>query len=303
MIKFISHKNIDKVKWDATMALARNELIYAYSWYLDIVSPGWGALVAHDYDYIMPLPQKKKFGIHYIFPPYYTQQLGIFSKNPLDENIFNEFINAIPKKFRLTEYNFNEWNTKEISLHDGKLNNNYVVDISAGYDSVRKYYSRNCKRNISKAQSSGLYIKELREPKVFVDFVKTHLDEHISGITNKEWEILHLLLRTSLDNDTGEINAVYTPGNELCAAGSFLLSASRDIFSVCASSREGKQNQAMHMLVDHHIRAYAGKKQLLDFSGSNLKGVAYFNRGFGAEKRNYLFYKINRLPVLIRLFR
>ena len=46
MIQYLEHNQIDKKKWDATVEECGN--IYAYSWYLDIVHPGWEALVEED---------------------------------------------------------------------------------------------------------------------------------------------------------------------------------------------------------------------------------------------------------------
>ena len=65
MIQYFEHKKIDKRKWDATIAECGN--IYAYSWYLDIVHPGWDALVEDDYQVVMPLTGGKKFGVNYLF--------------------------------------------------------------------------------------------------------------------------------------------------------------------------------------------------------------------------------------------
>jgi hypothetical protein len=64
-------------------AIARsfNGIVYAYSWYLDIVSPGWDALVKDDYKSVMPLTWRKKYGIKYLYQPFFTQQLGVFSSD------------------------------------------------------------------------------------------------------------------------------------------------------------------------------------------------------------------------------
>ena len=63
MIQYLIHNQINQTKWDATIAECGN--IYAYSWYLDIVHPGWDALVEDDYQSVMPLTGGKKFGVDY----------------------------------------------------------------------------------------------------------------------------------------------------------------------------------------------------------------------------------------------
>ena len=79
VIRLYANSEIDKAKWDSCVVDSNNALIYAYSWYLDIVSPNWVALIKGDYKVVFPLPAKKKLGVSYISQPLFTQQLGLFS--------------------------------------------------------------------------------------------------------------------------------------------------------------------------------------------------------------------------------
>jgi hypothetical protein len=54
-IQYLSHKNIDKIKWDAVIASSSNRLIYGYSFYLDHMAKQWDALILNDYEAVMPL--------------------------------------------------------------------------------------------------------------------------------------------------------------------------------------------------------------------------------------------------------
>ncbi len=45
-VQYLKHHEIDKQRWDACIQEARNAQIYALSWYLDVVTPGWEAIVA-----------------------------------------------------------------------------------------------------------------------------------------------------------------------------------------------------------------------------------------------------------------
>mgnify|MGYP006875189819 CR=1 FL=1 len=93
-IAYILHKDIDKLKWDACIQKAKNSLLYVHSFYLDIVSSGWDALIAGDYEYVMPLTHRKKLGIAYLAQPAFTQQLGVFSKKKIDYKIVMDFLEA-----------------------------------------------------------------------------------------------------------------------------------------------------------------------------------------------------------------
>ncbi len=58
MINYLKHDQIDQQRWDDCIAHAPNGLVYAWSWYLDIVHPGWEALVEivdDKYLSVMPL--------------------------------------------------------------------------------------------------------------------------------------------------------------------------------------------------------------------------------------------------------
>jgi hypothetical protein len=110
VIRYIRHREIDKLKWDACIQRSVNGIIYGYSWYLDIVAEGWEALVEENYESVMPLICRKKFGIRYLFQPFFTQQLGVFSSNKFTEEKIKEFISAIPQKFSFFEINLNTFN-------------------------------------------------------------------------------------------------------------------------------------------------------------------------------------------------
>ena len=94
-IKHLQHKDIDYARWDECITQSHNQLTYAHSWYLDIVSPNWEALVTENYEYIMPLPVKRKYGIPYLVQPIFVQQLGVFSKHDIPKHIIELFIKQI----------------------------------------------------------------------------------------------------------------------------------------------------------------------------------------------------------------
>src|SRR5690606_31954046 len=95
--------------WDRCIKNAPNQLIYAWSFYLDIISPGWDALVMGDYEMVMPLTGKKKWGISYLYQPAFTQQSGIFGKH-IDANIITKFLNKAATQFPFIEINLNYGN-------------------------------------------------------------------------------------------------------------------------------------------------------------------------------------------------
>src|SRR5512133_2614857 len=101
MIVFLKNNEIDREQWDNCIRNTPGAKPYAYSWYLDIMSPGWQALVDDDDDSVFPLPGSTRFGIQYIATPVFLQQLGSFSpEKPYDKSI-GEFLEFMPAFFKL----------------------------------------------------------------------------------------------------------------------------------------------------------------------------------------------------------
>ncbi len=302
MINFLFHNDINRVKWDDCIAGSSPSLPYSFSWYLDIVCPGWDALIEGDYHAVMPLPNRKKWFIAYIYKPYYAQQLGIISHETPSVSLIKNFIRQIPEKFRYINTNLNESNMLD-DFAGMRPNVNHLIYTDREYKDIFKNYSRNCHRNIKKATDQGLAVKKLSDISAFSKFIYNNLEKQIDEFDTQQCDMLERIIETSVNKGTGHIYGVYLPDNELCAAGFFIETRDRCVFSVCASNKKGKEANAMYLLVNSQIEKSAGVKKWFDFSGSNLKGVAYFNQSFGATGVFYPTLHINRLPFFIRLLK
>ncbi|MEZ5197052.1 MAG: hypothetical protein R2764_11780 [Bacteroidales bacterium] len=110
MIKYLQNHQIEKSKWDACIKESVNGMVYANSWYLDIVAEDWEALVEDDYERVFPLTTGRKWGIDYLYQPVFTQQLGLFSKSSLSQDTVSCFLDSIPEKYKFIEINLNTFN-------------------------------------------------------------------------------------------------------------------------------------------------------------------------------------------------
>jgi hypothetical protein len=303
LIKYLAHTEIEKNRWDLCIRQSVNRLPYAVSWWLNIVSPGWDALVQDDYMAVMPLTWNRKLGINYLFQPYLTQQLGIFSPGEISPEQEGEFLEAIPDKFRYADIHLNAMNHPVNTSFHFTSRNNFTLDLTPDYIQLLTNYHRNCRRNVQKAIHSGFSVKPGPGPSVFADFVEKNLDRKIHDIGKIICPVMQKITRESIQQGFGEILGVYKPDGKLLAAGWFHNDMERCFFMVCASTPEGKKNQAMYLLVDQVIKNKSGTELIFDFTGSNMPGVAYFNAGFGAIKSNYPAAKKNLLPWPISLFK
>jgi hypothetical protein len=303
LIRHLLHTEIDKHRWDQLIDRCANRMPYAYSWWLNVACSGWEALVSDDYTAAMPLSRNRRLGIDYLYQPYFTQQLGIFSPDPLSDDACSSFLTAIPDRYRYIDIQLNTANHPGNKDFRFTTRKNYTLDLSSSYPALSSHYHRNCRRNIQKAIHSGLKVAPGPSPSVFSRFVQRNLHQKLSGPRPTFYPLLQKTTFTSLQNNTGNILGVYDRAGELISSGWFVETAGRYTFLVCASTPAGKEQQAMFLLVDHVIREKAGTALLFDFAGSNLPGIAYFNKGFGAREEFYLSARRNHLPWPLRLLK
>lgn len=296
MIRHLSHTEIDKQRWDRCIDRSVNRMPYAYAWWLDAACPEWEALVQDDYSAVMPLTRNRKLGISYLFQPFFTQQLGVFS--PLNQSLIDIslFLNAIPSSFRYIDIQLNSGNIPTAPQFNYTSRRNCILDLSPSYDQLAGSYHRNCRRNIRKAIHAGLRVKPGPGPSVFTYFIRRHLEHKLTNTRRNFYRVLQLVTNSSIQKGTGEILGVYDRGDDLVAAGWFVQAAGRYTFLVCTSTPAGKKNHAMFFLVNHAIREKAGTGLIFDFAGSKLPGITYFNKGFGAIENYYPSVKRNLLP-------
>lgn len=296
MLKLLKRKEIDVSRWDDLIEHSTAETIYPYSWYLDAVSENWSALVVDDYRFVMPVIWKKKAGMKYIYQPFYTQQLGVFSKEYVDPALIQEILKILYKKFRFAGMNFNVKNLvgeeKPFGVDD---KSNYVLPLDRDYEDHYKMFTTNTKRNIKKSmEHPGRLVKNLPVEQL----VKIKRENDVIKRSKDEYGRLIKLFETIRTQDAGTIYAIRSD-NKITAAAFFAFSKRRAIYLLSASGPDGKEQRGMFRIVDTFIRDHSGSGLILDFEGSNIPSVARFFSGFGAQPEIYQSVSFSRLPATL----
>ena len=296
-LKYIKHENIDSAKWNSCIENSLNSRFYANDWHLDRTAVVWDALVWGDYDFVMPLPIRKKWGIKYIYQPFFSQQLGIFP-TPSKETA-TLFYKYLIEKFKYVDVHLNAANPsikteKEISFFPRK---NYLLELNIDYNSLLQQYSKNTTRNLKKARSNNLTMITGIRLEDFLAFKEKNLPQKVKKSSLK---MLKSIIAFGQYKGIGEIYGVYNEENKLCAAVYFCRWKERVIYLNAVSDKIGKDLGATYFLVDNFIKDNAGKNLILDFEGSMVPGVARFYRGFGAAPESYFRLKFNRLPLPLK---
>lgn len=303
MIRHLRHIEIDRERWDDCIRKSFNGIIYAYSWYLDVVCPPWEALVEGEYESVMPLAPGKKMGVSYLYPPFFTQQLGVFSVKKLTAEHVHQFLDAVPPVYRYWEVNLNTFNKVVGTDYEFRPNLTHELDLIDSYENIRKNYSDNTKRNLKKAASGILKIVQPSSKEEIITLFRNGRGGEVRVLQEPQYDIFRRLLLALDARGRLHTRGVANERGELIAGAFFVDANGKVIFLFSGLSEEGKEKGAMYFLIDTFIRENAQKNLVLDFEGSNDPGIARFYRGFGAKECVYLQARCNRLPWPISLYK
>jgi len=301
LIKYIKNNQIDKIKWDNCVNSSFNTNIYVQSWYLDLVHDDWDALVEGDYERVMPLSLKTKYGITYYYQPFFTQQFGVFSASAISSIDIDNFIDNIPKHVKLIDANFNCSNVIDSNKHKVINNTNYILNLDNNYINIYAGYSKNTKRNIKKGAKNNLTFMLGVKPEALISLFKNNKGKEISNWDDSNYTVIQRIIYTSIHKGIGFTCGVYTEQNELCTAAFFIKNKNRLTFLFSGASSLARTNGAMPFLIDAIIQKNQNTNQILDFEGSNDINLARFYKGFGSQKTVYQRLKINRLNVIAKI--
>lgn len=289
-IAYLRRSQIDIEKWDSCIEQSDSLLVYAQSWYLDIVSPQWSGLVGDNYQAVMPLPTKTKYGIPYFYQPPFTQQLGLFDTSKVhNDSIIDEFIRKIPlRPYRL---HINGYHRPQ---RNGIEQPNYTLYLGRKYDEIFSRFYTNTLRNINKAHKSGVIVERYDSASVEnSDITDKFIEFYLS--TPKPYEVPDNDVFTKLIREThlrGRMIFYFAYIDEVPIAALALLWSGKRMIYLCPISNEyGKQRSAMFLIVNQIIIDYQDTDTTLDFEGSRIEGIARFYRGFGAKLEPYFLIR------------
>lgn len=303
-IYYLAHTNIDRQRWDTCVQQAANSLPYCYSWYLDIVSPQWDALILDDYSAIMPLTWKKKYGVRYLHQPFFTQQLGVFAITPPDAALINAFLMAIPQKFRYLDFYLNYANFSAISpTFTQHQRINYVLSLNDNYEQLYLGYKANTRGTLKKIMRNPQTIVDNIAPEAVIALFETATSAKIDNLQITHYQMLERLTKACVMHNMAQTFGIYNEQQQLIAAIFLIKTPKRLINLISTSNAEAREQSLMFKIIDHIIREYARTNTLLDFEGSMINSIAAFYRGFGAKETYYWHLLKKQMPKWVNCLR
>jgi len=277
-------------------------MVYAYSWYLDIVCPDWEAFVEDDYKSVMPLTMRKKYNLHYTFCPPYTQQLGLFSTSKIKEKDVDLFLSKVPAKYKYIEMNLNEQNSFENDSFQIIPHVTYLVNLAHSYKDIFANYATQTKRNLKKAQAASLKIIKDIKPEKTIELFRANRGRQYS-YKPAQYDTLNRLMLACINRGIGQSWGCYSKENEFCAGVFFLESNKRVIFLFSGANTKGYETHALTFLFNSYMEENAGRDVMFDFEGGTDPNLARFYKGFGSMQVNYLQIKKTLLPKPLKLIK
>ncbi len=299
-ITYLKNSEINKNKWDYCIAKSENGLIYSTSVFLDNMASDWDALVLDDYSAVMPLPFRKKYGIYYVYPPPFSQQIGVTSLVKITEELIHHFLNAIPAKFRYVEMNFNAANV--FIFKNENQRNNYHLSLSPVFETLQKGFSRSAVRNIKKAIDENITVQENIATAAIIQMHRQRFNDTV-GANKEDYTRLQKLFLNLQSSGMLFTLGAFNAGKKLIAGSVYFVYKNRITFIINGNTNESLQNGATHLLMHNTIKKYSGTNCILDFEGSDFEDFVRFYKQYGAMAETYKLIKINRLRWPISLLK
>lgn len=283
MINYVPYQKIDKIKYDDCISRSKESRIYAFSWYLDCVTDHWDIIVEGDYESVMPLPRKKKFGIAYVYTPPWIQQLGIYSLKEVTEQTQEEFLKILSRKFQWIDYHFSS--VQNETRRSFTIKKNYLLYLQDGILTIQEKYNKNRKR-ISRKPFMDFTLDKNGSIDFFIEKFK-NLDKPYQ-IKEESIDLLKSLYFKNQDQ-VFVWNVFYE--KEYVGGLVWLKDDHRITYLAPLVTQIGKQRHVPTFLINELIKDFEGQNLILDFEGSMLPGVEKFYRSFGAQPEFYYYFK------------
>jgi hypothetical protein len=299
----VYHKNheIDREQWDNCIRNSPGVKPYGYSWFLDIMAPGWEALVDDEYDSVFPIPCSQKFGVKYVATPVFLQQLGAYCPDKPSEKAIIEFLDFLPDFYKLIDLCIEQ----KIVFEGYKVTErvNYELDLSKSYEKIWNGFSQHCKRNIESASRKSPEIVTNVSPDELIDLFILNKGKEIESIKARDYQRLKNLMDFCLKNKKGTIYGVRGARKKLLFGMFVIETQGNRTMLFVVNTLPGREKRINYFVINELIKQNASTRNILDFAGSSIPSIASFMESFGAI--NIPFYRIyrNRLLWPVRMMK
>lgn len=299
-VQLLPSRDIRYQQWDQCIRDQANGLIYATTTYLDAICTQWYGIVVNDYEAVMPLPVRKKWGVRYAYTPAFIQQLGLVGDN---RSVSVETILSLVRStVSYADIHFNFLNRDLLGTVPVMARTNLVIPLERPTEEIRNHYRSDLKENIRKAEKLSLVYGHGSVQEAVTHY-REQYGSRMQQVQPADYQRFQLLAESLQQKEQCLVRSVRNQEGGLLAIA-LLLKDNRRIYNLMNTTLPGGRNkEANHWLIDRIIQEFSGQPLLLDMEGSELPGVKNFYESFGAVAQPYFHYHDNRLPWPLRLLK
>ncbi|UFK97985.1 hypothetical protein [Kaistella faecalis] len=290
MIKRLNYQQIDFEKYQHCIETSLQRNFYAKKEILDTLCEEWELLVSGDYDYIMPVPLKKKYGFHFVLMPLFCQQLGVFSKT-VNREMEQQFLTFLKRNYRVFSYYFNHQNTFNQDL---KVKKNYFIECTE-YSVLRKNYFKGRKSTVKTAQY--LDFKEVGLAETF-----GFINDNFKGLKKKSDFQKFLGYLKFLE--TKKMLRIFGAFKDNQLTSLAIMICEGDAFSLLGlvNDENYRLDNGASYLIDRILKENIHQKSF-DFMGGSIRGIEVFFKSFGSVLQEYPVLENTKKDLLLNILR
>ncbi|HEV7350532.1 GNAT family N-acetyltransferase [Telluribacter sp.] len=307
----LNRSQIQDQQWDQFIQNSGQRVVYGYSWYLDLVSPGWSALVwpsAEEYQVVMPLPVVRKWGLGVIQQPFFCQYLGLFSASELEGRVTEAFLRVLSQHFRyISSYCFHPDNSPSLAkvlpacpTLLPKLLTTHWLPLNQPYITLKSTYNQDRLKNLKRAEKAGWYLEELDNIAPLIDFFRNfHASQINGGVNEAAYSLLHSLFQQL--KEKGLVRLYYAGRDGTLHAGVMLVGdEKKTVYLFNAADETGRRLNGRTYLLDRYFQEKAGTGLVFDFESPGQVTIAEHYQSFGAQEQSFYSIRQNNLPWPLR---
>ncbi len=284
---------INQQQWDACVSKHPNGLIYAQYDYLDHMCDHWSGLVIGDYEAIIPLPWRRKYGFRYYYIPPFIQQLGFIGDTSLLKSLQEELIRKIRSYAWYGDLHLNFSNHALASELHCKNRTNFIIDLNRSYLEIYKDYHPDLKQLIYKIPQGDFHYSRDHDFTQVIHHYQQQYAQRMPHLSAQDFIKLEELCKFYNERRLCIVRSAQSVDGKVLS-DTLLLRDRRRIYHLLNTTfPEGRDLHSNHWLMDQVLREYANHDLLFDFEGSDLPGVKSFYKKFGGHVQPYFHYRRN----------
>ncbi len=295
-IRYINGTDISLPQWKECLRLGGRGTLYAEPAFMKAMAGGWAAFVLGNYEAVLPVFPRKKWGIQYLYQPAFIQQSAIHASGILSPQVVTALLTKVQATFKFGEIYLSP--AEGICATASKKN--FLLSLQPSYSVLEASYKPDLRKNRKIASRQAFRYQNGAIDRVIGHFQQTY--QNRLNYTAQDYQALGRYCQQVKEKDRVIVREVWL-GEMLEAACLCIADQERIYLLLNYTAADARKRAANHYLLDQLIREYAGSGKLLDLEGSDHPGIAHFYQNFGAVNEPYYFLGWNRLPWPLRLLK